>query len=362
MVATAFLLQDLKGCKMEKQFLQNFTLEELRELMGKSGFPKFRATQIFKWISKNTPFDRMSDLPKSFVETLKNDYIDIAINIDKEFKSVDGSVKFLYRLCDGNIIEGIYMPHNYGDTICVSTQVGCSMGCAFCASGIGGLVRNLEPGEILGQIIAVNAWLKGKSKITNVVLMGSGEPLDNYENVTKFIRLANHADGLNISQRNISLSTCGLCDKIVQLADEGYGVTLSVSLHATTDEHRQNLMPIAKRYSVAEIIKAVKYYFEKTGRRIIFEYSMVKGENMDFFDAKRLKELTKGYPSHVNLIMLNPVKEKNVKGCTKEEAQRFLKRLNDMGVSATIRRSSGTDVGGACGQLRRSVIKGKENE
>jgi len=347
---------------MEKELLQSFSLEELKQALVEQGFPKYRAEQIFKWLNKNTPFENMSDLPKSLISFLQEKYIDRAINIEKQFKSVDGSIKFLYKLYDGNIIEGIYMPHNYGDTICISTQVGCRMGCAFCASGIGGLVRNLEAGEILGQIIAVNATLPENRKITNVVLMGSGEPLDNYDNVTKFIRLLNAKEGLNISQRNVSLSTCGLCEKIIQLADEGYGITLSLSLHATTDENRQNLMPIAKKYTLAQTIDAVKYYFQKTGRRVIFEYSMVKGENIDFFDAKRLREITKGYPSHVNLIMLNPVKEKNVKGCTKEEAQRFLQRLTDMGVSATIRRSSGTDVGGACGQLRRSFINNKDTK
>jgi len=346
---------------MEKELLQNFSLEELKQRFVANSIPQYRAGQVFKWLNKNTLFDDMTDLPKSFIEELKSNYIEVAVKINREFKSVDGSVKFLYMLFDGNIIEGIYMPHSYGDTLCVSTQVGCRMGCAFCASGIGGLIRNLEPGEILGQILAVNSWLNGKSKITNVVLMGSGEPLDNYDNVTKFIDLVNAKEGLNISQRNISLSTCGLCEKIRQLADDGYSVTLSVSLHATTDEHRRNLMPIANKYSVFEVIDAVKYYFERTGRRIIFEYSMVKGENMDFFDAKRLREFTKGYPSHVNLIMLNPVKEKSVKGCTKQEAARFLERLTDMGISATIRKSSGVDVGGACGQLRRSVMHKKDS-
>ncbi len=347
---------------MNKELLQNYSLAELRQRLSEEGFPKYRADQLYRWLNKNTPFDEMTDLPKAFIERLKGSFTERAVYIEKKFVSSDGSIKYLYRLCDGNIIEGIFMPHGYGNTVCVSTQVGCRMGCAFCASGIGGLVRNLQPAEILGQILAVNGSLPQEERITNVVLMGSGEPLDNYDNVTKFIELANAREGLNISQRNISLSTCGICENIKRLADDGFGVTLSVSLHATTDEHRRNLMPISKKYTVAELIEAVKYYFEKTGRRIIFEYSMVKGENIDYFDAKRLRELTKGYPSHVNLIMLNPVKEKNVKGCTKEEAARFLKRLTDMGVSATIRKSFGTDVGGACGQLRRGYIKTAEKQ
>lgn len=233
------------------------------------------------------------------------------------------------------------------------------MGCAFCASGIGGLVRDLTPGEILGQVIAVNAMLGGSTKerkISNIVLMGSGEPLDNYLNVTKFLRLVTAAEGLNIGMRAISLSTCGLVENIKRLADEGYAVTLSLSLHATTDEGRRELMPIANKYSLAEVIDAIKYYFQKTGRRVIFEYAMVKGKNISYFDCKRLRELTRGYPCHVNLIKLNYVEEKGLPACTDEEAKRFLQRLADLGVSATLRRSFGNDIGGACGQLRRSYV------
>ena len=236
------------------------------------------------------------------------------------------------------------------------------MGCAFCASGIGGLVRNLTAGEILSQVLCVNREAGGNAKtraVTNVVLMGSGEPLDNYDEVTKFIRLLSSEKGLDMSERNISLSTCGLVENVYRLADDGFAVTLTFSLHASDDEARRKVMPIANKYSIAEIVKAAKYYFEKTGRRVIFEYTMIKGVNMNHFDAKRLSEILRGFPCHVNLIMLNPVKEKNLTGCTKEEGERFMKKLNEMGVSATIRKSKGSDVGGACGQLRRSYVNGK---
>ena len=340
------------------KFLHDFSLDELKAEFKEKGIPSFRAKQVYEWATAYAPYDNMTNLPLAMREQLKEEYSSTPIEILECLVSVDGTRKYLYKLYDGNVIEGALMKQSYGNTICVSTQVGCRMGCGFCASGIGGLVRNLSAGEILGQVLAVNKELgNGKErKITNIVLMGSGEPLDNYDEVTKFLRLVSSSDGINISERNISLSTCGLCDKIYRLADEGFSVNLSISLHATTDDYRKTVMPIANKYSIADIIKAVKYYFEKTGRRIIFEYTMLKEINMNFFDCKRLKEITAGYPSHVNLIPLNYVKEKGVKGCTKQEAERFCERLNSMGVSATIRKSKGSDIGGACGQLRRKYI------
>lgn len=339
-------------------FLHDFTLDELKDEFKKKNLPSFRAKQVYEWLTSYSSFEQMTNIPLSLKDELKSEYSDRPIEIFKQLVSVDGTRKYLYKLYDGNIIEGALMMQNYGNTICVSTQVGCRMGCGFCASGIGGLVRNLSAGEILGQVLAVNRELgNGKErKITNIVLMGSGEPLDNYDEVTKFLRLVSSPDGINISERNISLSTCGLCDEIYKLADDGFSVNLSISLHATTDDYRKSVMPIAYKYSIADIVKAVKYYFEKTGRRIIFEYTMIKEINLNFFDCKRLKEITSGYPSHVNLIPLNYVKEKGIKGCSKQEADRFCERLNSMGVSATIRKSKGSDVGGACGQLRRKYI------
>lgn len=349
------------------QSLADLSFEELSALCCELGLKPYRAKQLCARIAKFSRYDEMSDIPLSVREKLNESYRDRALSIEKTFTSSDGTVKYLFRLSDGNIIEGAYMTQSYGNTLCVSTQVGCRMGCAFCASGIGGLVRNLTAGEILSQVLAVNRASGGgvgdKRAVTNVVLMGSGEPLDNYENVTKFIRLLSSSQGLGVSERNISLSTCGIVENVYRLADDGFSVTLTFSLHASTDEYRRSVMPIANKYTIAQIIEAAKYYFAKTGRRVIFEYTMLKGVNMNYFDAKRLAELTKGFPSHVNLIMLNPVKEKkSVVGCTKEEGERFCRRLNEMGVSATIRKSKGSDVGGACGQLRRQYIGDKEHK
>ncbi len=342
--------------------LADLTYEEVEKLAADLGVPSYRAKQLYAHITRFDEYDEMSDLPAAFREKLKSLYAARGVGIEKKLVSRDGTEKYLYRLTDGNIIEGAFMKQSYGNTLCVSTQVGCRMGCAFCASGIGGLVRNLTAGEILSQVLCVNREAGGNAKmraVTNVVLMGSGEPLDNYDEVTKFIRLLSSEKGLDMSERNISLSTCGLVENVYRLADDGFAVTLTFSLHASDDEARRKVMPIANKYSIAEIVKAAKYYFEKTGRRVIFEYTMIKGVNMNHFDAKRLSEILRGFPCHVNLIMLNPVKEKNLTGCTKEEGERFMKKLNEMGVSATIRKSKGSDVGGACGQLRRSYVNEK---
>lgn len=343
--------------------LADLSYEEVEKLVAELGAPSYRAKQLYAHVTRFDDYDEMSDLPLAFREKLKEKYAARGVEIEKKLTSRDGTEKFLYRLTDGNIIEGAFMKQSYGNTLCVSTQVGCRMGCAFCASGIGGLVRNLTAGEILSQVLCVNRIAGGNEKkraVTNVVLMGSGEPLDNYDNVTKFLRLLSSDKGLCMSERNVSLSTCGIVENVYRLADDGFTVTLTFSLHASSDEARQKVMPIANRYSIAEIVKAAKYYFEKTGRRVIFEYTMIKGVNMNHFDAKRLSETLRGFPCHVNLIMLNPVKEKNLVGCTKEEGERFMKKLNEFGVSATIRKSKGSDVGGACGQLRRSYVNGKE--
>ena len=338
-----------------RETLLDYDLNELKKVVSELGQPSFRASQLYKWLLAGADFAEMTDLPQAFRAELAQKFLAQPLTIEQTYPSKDGSMKLLYRYADGNIIEGVYMPHGYGDTLCVSTQVGCRMGCAFCASGIGGLVRNLTAGEIAAQVIAVNKLLGGKSakKLSNLVLMGSGEPLDNYENVTKFIRLMTAEAGLNFSSRGISLSTSGIVENIKRLADDGFSVTLSLSLHATTDEARQALMPVAKKYTLHETIEAMKYYFQKTGRRVIYEYALIKGQNMSAFDAKRLAALTKGYPCHVNLIRLNYVEEKGLHGCSEQEAKRFLERLTAAGVSATIRRSFGGDVGGACGQLRR---------
>ncbi len=342
--------------------LLDLSTSEIALAIESLGEPKFRAKQIFSWLHKGCNFDEMKNLPKKLIEALKENYIANPIEILTHVVSKeDGTTKFLYKLTDGNVIEGVLMKYKYGNTLCVSTQVGCRMGCSFCASGIDGLVRSLTAGEILGQIVVVNRFLGGNTtdrQVTNVVLMGSGEPLDNYDNVTKFFRLLEEKDGINISQRNISLSTSGICKNIYRLADEGYHITLTISLHSSNDEYRSRIMPVNKKYPIAELIKAAKYYFEKTGRRVIFEYCLIEEvtDNLEFADE--LADLLQGFPTHVNLIRLNPVKEKNLKSASEKRANEFLDRLTKLDVSATIRRTMGRDIDGACGQLRRKYLSG----
>lgn len=334
-----------------KFVLGDCSQEELSAYVSTIGEPTYRANQLFQNIAQGLLPDEMSNLPKALRIRIAEDFLAPPIILET-FSSKDGSSKILYRLHDGNLIEGVFMPHTYGVSLCLSTQVGCRMRCAFCASGIDGLARNLSAGEMLGQITAANRYFT-TSPITNIVLMGSGEPLDNFEQVVKFLALATDTAGLGLSKRSISLSTCGLVERIYDLADRNPGVTLSISLHATTDEIRRELMPIAQRYTIQQVTDAARTYFQKTGRRIIYEYTLIKGKNMHYLDAKRLREITKGYSAHINLIMLNPVKEKDLQGCTSAEAMQFLKRLQNLGVSATLRKSMGSDVAGACGQLRR---------
>lgn len=342
-----------------KQLLTDYNIEELKKLFLEQ--PAFRAKQIFKWMHNGKDIADMSDIPQVFRENLAQNYTAVPLKIIKMLSSKkDNTKKFLYQLNDGNIIEGVVMEYKYGSTICISTQVGCRMGCSFCASGIGGLVRNLSAGEILGQVLTVNSYLGGNinnRKITNIVLMGSGEPLDNYQNVTKFLHLVSDPEGINISQRNISLSTCGLAENIIKLADDGFKITLTISLHSAIDEIRKRLMPISNKYKISDIVNAAKYYFEKTGRRVIYEYAMINGENMDNDAIDALSKITRGYSCHVNLIMLNYVKEKGLRPCTREQAKNFENELIKRNVSVTIRRSMGSDIEGACGQLRNKVIK-----
>lgn len=299
----------------------------------------------------------MSNLPKPLIATLSEKYSVTGVEIIKKLISRDGTVKYLFALGDGNVVEGVLMRYKYGNTLCISTQVGCRMGCAFCASGIDGLIRNLTAGEILGEVLEVNRDEGGtpeKRAVTNVVLMGSGEPLDNYDNVTSFLRLLNDKEGLNISERNVSLSTCGITDNIKRLADDGFSVTLTISLHAADDETRKRIMPTANKYKIADIVSAAKYYFEKTGRRYIFEYSLIKGVNDGKDNMLALAKLLKGLPCHVNLIRLNYVKEKGLKGS--DNAEEMKKILENEGISATVRRTMGSDIDGACGQLRRRFL------
>jgi 23S rRNA (adenine2503-C2)-methyltransferase len=286
------------------------------------------------------------------------------VRIMDSFKSkLDETEKFLYALNDGNLIEGVLMRYHHGDTLCVSTQVGCRMGCAFCASTLEGKVRNLTPGEILGQVVTANRHIQASDpgrRVHNIVLMGSGEPLDNYDNVVKFLRLVNDPKGLNISLRNISLSTCGLVRRMYDFAKEGLPVTLSLSLHAPNDEIRRQIMPVANAYSYEEVLTACKYYIEQTGRRVIFEYALIKNLNSDVRHAEELARRLRGMRCHVNLIPLNDVKERKLEAPDRRTVDAFLKRLELKHISATVRREMGADIEGACGQLRRKVLDGQD--
>lgn len=335
--------------------LLSLTPAELAAFAREAGLPAFRARQIHEWLLRGEDFPAMTTLPEKLRGELAAIAVAQPVGIAKSVRSrIDGTEKLLYRLSDGNLIEGVAMRYRHGDTLCVSTQVGCRMGCAFCASTLGGLVRHLSPGEMLGQIVQVDRMLRPEGRrVHNVVLMGSGEPLDNYENVVKFLRLAVNEGGLNLSARAISLSTCGLVPQMRRFADEGIPVTLSVSLHAPTDEIRKKLMPVANAFSIDEILAACRYYIEKTGRRVIFEYALAGGVNCEREHAELLAQKLRGMQCHVNLIPLNLVAESALKPPPPGAVEAFLKRLTDLHISATRRREMGDDIEGACGQLRR---------
>lgn len=332
------------------------------EIFVSHGEPKYRVGQVFSELHNGKKLSDITTLPKTLRQELAMEIEDTGLEIYKSIES-HGTVKYLYKLSDNNIIEGVLMDYKHGKSLCVSTQVGCRMGCAFCASGLDGLIRNLTAGEILAQVIKVNESLGGNikdRKITNLVLMGSGEPLDNYDNVTAFLRNVTDPHGINISQRNISLSSCGLAQNIRRLADDGFSVNLSLSLHASTDESRKSIMKVAQAYTIKEVLDACKYYFDKTGRRFIIEYTMIKGVNDSFQDADRLAKLLKGLTCHVNVINLNPVAERDLKPSPKHNVYAFVDKLTSLGISASVRRTLGDDIDGACGQLRRKVLKGNE--
>ena len=327
-------------------------LDELKEYMTTLGEPAFRAKQVFEWIHKKQAqsLDEMTNLPKALREKLA----DNALFVREETRQTsreDGTVKFLYRLHDGNLIETVWMPHDYGISVCVSSQVGCRMGCRFCASTIGGLIRNLEPAEILGQIYASMRSM-GK-RVDNVVVMGTGEPFDNYDNLIRFIKLLTAPEGYNLSARSITVSTCGIVEKILQFAQESLPVTLALSLHATTDEERKALMPVAHKYTLSETLAACNAYFEQTGRRVSYEYSLVRGQNDSEAHAIRLSKLLAGQNCHVNLIPVNPIAERDYKASDPGSVQKFKLTLEKNSINGTIRRSAGSDIDAACGQLRR---------
>lgn len=345
---------------MTKTDISSFLPDELAvylaELSEKSGvkIEKFRAKQIFSWLAKGVhSFDEMTNVSAAIRKVLDEAaYISAPRIHTKLVSQIDGTVKYLFELADGERVESVFMRYEHGNTVCISTQAGCRMGCTFCASTLNGLTRNLTASEMAGQIIA--AQNDTGERVSNVVMMGIGEPLDNYDNTLRFLRLINHPDHLCIGHRHISLSTCGLCDKIRALADENLQITLSVSLHAPDSETRKKLMPVARRFELDELIDSCKYYIEKTGRRISFEYSMIHGENDTPEHAKKLSALLSGMLAHVNLIPLNAVKERSYVKSSKEAIAEFVKILEKHHITATVRRRLGSDINASCGQLRKS--------
>ncbi len=344
--------------------LTGMTCGELTEWVKAQGYPAFRGKQIFRWIHQGTDFDGMTNLSRDLREELAGKAVAQPVKIRLERKSpADGTVKILYELEDGNCVEGVLMRYKYGVSLCISTQVGCRMGCRFCASTLEGRIRDLTAGEMLGEVLCANRYLAPENeKVSHVVLMGSGEPLDNYDNVIRFLRLLREEDGIRLSLRNVSLSTCGIVPKMYALADENLPVTLCVSLHAPNDEIRRMTMPVANTWTISEILEACRYYIRKTGRRVIFEYALSDGVNAGEKQAAELADRLRGMQCHVNLIPLNTVEERDMKGVTEENVKRFLKILQDRNISATRRREMGDDIEGACGQLRRKTINSSKGE
>ena len=339
--------------------LTGMTRAELTDWMRERGIPAFRGKQIFEWIHRGVDFGEMTNLPLSIREQLRQTAIaqPVSIRLCRKSNSND-TVKFLYSLTDGNCVEGVLMRYKYGWSLCISTQVGCRMGCRFCASTLEGRIRDLTAGEMLGEVLTANRYLEAKGeKVGHVVLMGSGEPLDNYDQVIRFLRLLREEGGVRISLRNVSLSTCGIVPKIYALAEENLPVTLCVSLHAPDDETRRRLMPIAYKWSIGEIMKACREYIRKTGRRVIFEYALTDDENTGENNALKLAGLLRGMQCHVNLIPLNPVRERNLQGVSEETVRRFMETLENQRISVTRRRELGDDIDGACGQLRRKTLE-----
>jgi len=338
--------------------IKSYNLQEMTEFVVGLGDKKFRAKQIYEWLHQKlvVSFDEMSNLPVNFREKLKETCrITALVPVSVQVSELDGTAKYLFELYDGNVIESVLMKYKHGNSVCISSQVGCRMGCRFCASTLDGLERNLTPSEMLDQIYRIQA-LTGE-RVDNVVVMGSGEPFDNFDAFIKFIQLLNDENGLNISARNLTVSTCGLVPKIKELADMQLQLTLAISLHAPNDEMRKTLMPIANKYSIEEIIEACRYYINITGRRITFEYSLVQNVNDSEKCAIQLISLVRGLNCHVNLIPVNPIKERDFKQTRQKEILFFKNKLENSGINVTIRREMGRDIDGACGQLRKSYVE-----
>ena len=349
-------LIDTKG----KKDIKSMTLEEVTAEMTALGEKSFRAKQLYDWLHVKLAesFDDMSTLSKDLRQKLKENYSLTALQVAGErISAIDGTRKYLFRLEDGNVIESVWMQYHHGNSVCISSQVGCRMGCRFCASTLDGMERNLRPSEMLDQIYRIQT-ITGE-RVSNIVVMGSGEPMDNYDNVVRFIRLISNEKGLNISQRNLTVSTCGIVPRMRELADKKLAITLALSLHASNQKKRLELMPVANKYDIHEVIDACRYYFERTGRRVTFEYSLVGGVNDTKEDAKELTELIHGMNCHVNLIPVNPIRERDYVQSNAHVIEAFKEKLERSGLTVTVRREMGRDIDGACGQLRR---KYKENQ
>ena len=346
-----------------KKDIRAYGYEELQKEMATIGEKAFRAKQMYEWLHVKLVdhFDEMTNLSKALREKLEENYeILPVVMLERQISQIDGTNKFLFRLYDGNVVESVLMKYKHGNSVCISSQVGCRMGCAFCASTIGGLVRNLSPSEMLGQIYQIQK-ISGE-RVSNVVIMGTGEPMDNYDNFLKFIHLLTDEHGLNISQRNVTVSTCGIVPKMKELAKEHLQITLALSLHGSSQEKRKKLMPVANKYDLSEVLDACDYYFDKTGRRITFEYSLVAGVNDQPDDIRELTTILKGRNCHLNLIPVNPIKERDFKKPDRKNALEFKNKLEKNGINVTIRRERGSEIDGACGQLRRRHAAKSEGE
>ena len=343
--------------------LKSMTLQEMQEYMESIGEKKFRAKQIYEWFHKHLALslDEMNNVPKKLKEKIEQTQEIYGVKpVDCFISKIDGTRKYLFELYDGNIIESVLMKYKHGNSVCISSQAGCRMGCKFCASTLGGLDRNLTPSEMLSQIYYIQR--DTEERVSNVVMMGTGEPMDNYDNVLRFLELITSEDGLNISQRNITASTCGIVPNMRRLAEEGLQITLALSLHGSSQEKRKKLMPVANKYDLSEVLDACDYYFDKTGRRITFEYSLVAGVNDQPDDIRELTTILKGRNCHLNLIPVNPIKERDFKKPDRKNALEFKNKLEKNGINVTIRRERGSDIDGACGQLRRRHAAKSEGE
>lgn len=341
-----------------KKDIRAYTYEELQEEMAALGEKKFRAKQLYEWLHVKLAgsFDEMTNLSRELRERLNEAYTILPVKmLERQESNLDGTNKFLFMLHDQHVVESVLMRYKHGNSVCISSQVGCRMGCRFCASTIGGLVRNLSASEMLGQVYAIQR-ITGE-RVSNVVIMGTGEPLDNYENFLRFIRLLTDEHGLHISQRNVTVSTCGIVPKMRELAEEDLQITLALSLHGTTQEKRKELMPVANKYGLQDVLHACDEYFEKTGRRITFEYSLVHGVNDTDEDAAELVRILKPRNCHLNLIPVNPVRERSFVRPSRKNALNFKNKLEKSGINVTIRREMGADIDGACGQLRRRYVQ-----